>query len=127
MNKYELEISKSLNSEKFFKEFKKDLKIVSPYGTSQEELFIGYYRAMQLWLFKDISKERMVIYTALSIGKVATIKLIQKNIGEKEDGVFGPITRGSLDKFKLDDFIQETSKLKYTLIKIYRWIFKKIN
>lgn len=127
MNKYELEISKTDNSKKFFEAFKKDIRIQGPSSISQEELFIGYYRAMQLWLFKNISKERMVIYTALNIGKITTIKLIQKNVGEKEDGVFGPITRGSLDKFDLDSFIIETSKMKYKLLKLYRWIFKKVN
>lgn len=126
LEEYRKEINKSSKSLEMFREFKnrvldyKLLTVNKRARVSNEEAFIGYYRAMQLWLFENRNVEKVVLKSAVELGKVRTIKIIQKIIKVKQDGVFGPITRANLIDFNLEDFNKETSKFKYQIISFIR-------
>lgn len=126
LEQYKKEINKSSKSLEMFKEFKDRildyyvLTVNKRAKVSNEESFIGYYRAMQLWLFEDENIEKAILKTAVKIGKVRTIKIIQKILEIKQDGVFGPITRAYLVDFKLKNFNKEISKFKYQIIRLWK-------
>lgn len=126
LEEYRKEINKSSKSLEMFTEFKNKLldyrvlAVNKRARVSNEEAFIGYYRAMQLWLFENRNVEKVILRTAVELGKVRTIKIIQKIIKVKQDGVFGPITRANLIDFNLEDFNKETSRFKYQIIQFIR-------
>lgn len=119
-DKYNKEIDSTGKSIEYFTKFKDNFGLSINTTISNEELFVGYYRAMQLWLFKDKEVERKILQSAIDLGKVRTIKIIQKVIEVKPDGVFGPVSRANLQFFSLKEFSNETSKFKYQLIKLFK-------
>jgi len=119
-DKYNKEIDSTGKSIEYFTKFKDNFGLSINTTISNEELFVGYYRAMQLWLFKDKEVERKILQSAIDLGKVRTIKIIQKVIEVKPDGVFGSVSRANLQFFSLKEFSNETSKFKYQLIKLFK-------
>lgn len=117
MNKYAEEIRKNEKSIKYFGQFQKDYVPINK--VSIEELFIGYYRAMQVWLLPKQIRP-IFMWSAVRLGKIRTIKALQKVIDVKADGVMGPLTRSALDNVDLESFTKEIRKPKNKIVLIWR-------
>ena len=121
MKKYLKEINKSEASKKQFEKFSKDSEIIEiskNFKISQEELFIGYYRAMQMWLLKEDAY--VFLELAIVLGKVRAIKVLQKNLGVDRDGIFGPVTRANLESLDTYKFSLETNSLTYIILLLWK-------
>jgi|AntRauTorcE11897_2_1112592.scaffolds.fasta_scaffold02499_6 lysozyme family protein len=118
MNKYEQEIRKSKKSEEYFKEFKK--KFPSMRNTSSEELFVAYYRGMQVWLLPP-AIQGYFLWAAVCLGKVRAIKILQKTLKVETDGVMGPITRNFISESNTEDFLDQTRTIKNRIILLWRY------
>lgn len=127
MEKYLKEINKSETSKRQFEKFSKDSEIIElskNFEISQEELFIGYYRAMQMWLLKEDAYTFLEL--AIVLGKVKAIKILQKNLGVKKDGIFGPVTRANLESIDTYKFGLETSSIMYLILLVWKRLKAKV-
>lgn len=108
------EVNKSPKSKKDYEVFCKqnfNLNVELPCP----EVFVCYFRALQIYIFKKRDMQELFLNMALDVGKVNAIKFLQAYYNETQDGVIGSFTRNKMNTMAEDCDVKKIKNIQYTL------------
>ncbi len=125
MEFYKEQINKSETSKKFYinflKEFPTELTENSVARENKEQIFIEYFRDLSLFLIKDQKIRQEALVCAFYLGRVPTIKMLQRIMDLEPSGIVGVQTKIMLGEHIFIFSLKE----KMTIFEKIKFNFKK--
>lgn len=117
------EINKTAKSKSMFETFKREVlpeKLSSTSGISEEELFIEYYRALQLYIIPNKNIPSLLLIMCVEVGRIEAVKRLQKVLGVEQSGLITPVTRWAINNrtVSLNNLEKEFKTFSYKLMTI---------
>jgi len=73
--------------------------------------FVNYWKKLHLDVL-DFNLAILLFDSAINLGKKTAVKLLQRILGVKDDGIIGTQTLGAIKNFENDELLKEKYKLK---------------